>query len=444
MFDRAKAVIAFVCAAAGSSGAAAADPANLFDPYFPIQADSFVELSSASAPVGDAGEIIRQAIGQAASVNSAAARWHAAEQGAEAAELDYLDNSSLYVESALSSDGATRYTYGVRVSLPLYDGGARTFRTRSSQRSADAAANEANDELAATIVDLASALASLQLAWSIGTIYERQQNDLLALRDQVQAEIAVGTASRVDLSLVDIQIQQLAISVIGAKLNAQQARKAFYGIAGMYPARFDRMASIASALPTSEDMAIDMAFRNNAKLSASTNNAMAADAYADSIHAGAGAKLDLNLDFGGTSDTLISGLEPVGRVSLRLSVPLDAGSGARVFQARYEAQAAGLAVDAARIGVAAGVGSLFEALAAARDRRTLAERAVQSAQDALYGILQESKLGERGVSDRISATSRLAETRVAAAEAAYQVGVTEHLLAAQLGILPDIYGIRLQ
>ena len=400
-----------------------------------------------SEPLSESfGVLIRDAVRRAASVEAAAARWQAEQYGVDAAVGAQLPSALLYGEAGLASGslGNTPYAYGVRVSLPLYDGNSKGFATEAQRAVSGAAGYAAMDELAATLVDLVAAAAAIRRADQTLDFRRAQHAAMEDLLAAIVSERETGTASKVDTDQVEAQLAQIEIELRMAESARSQARESFARIAGEAPNHVGPIGSLARMLPSDRHRAIALALSGNPRLAQSLELASAAQLTHRSIAAGFGPDLSLDLDAGSSGNILgATSSRFEARAVMRLEIPFAFGTDAQVHKLALEAQAAEFEAVAAQTGVVAGIDGALQRLSATRRAQLLAYDALDRARSVLTGIKAERELGERSVFDLLTAQGALADAQIRLASMQYDLIVAEHILAAQLGQIAGIYGVAL-
>ncbi len=393
----------------------------------------------------DFGRLIRNAVRHADGVQAAAARWQAEEFGVDEARGAQWPNAMFYGETGFASGGmgTSPYAYGVRVSLPVYDGNSRAFATEAQSATSNAARLAAVDELAATLVDLVASAAAIRRSTEILGIRQSQRAAMVALLGEIGSERETGTASRVDTDQVQGQITQIDVELRMTEASRVQARESFALIAGDAPDHVGVVGSLSRTLPRNAEAATAMALDGNPRLGQSLELAMAAAYNRDSVRSGLGPSLKLDLDAGQAGDFSTGISRPSASVMMRLEVPFTFGADARVQRMAHQAQAAEFEVSAARKGVLAAINGAYLRLGVSRKALSLATEAQAKAQAVLLGMRAERELGERSVFDLIGAQNAYAEAQIRIAELRYEVTVAEHLVAAQIGQIDEIYGITI-
>jgi outer membrane protein TolC len=407
---------------------------------------SYIHVVPGEAFSGDFAAVIREGVQKSGAVQAAAARWHAEEYGIEAAAGAQLPSAVVFGEAGLASGTTqTPYAYGVRVSVPVYDGFSAGHATQAQSSLASAARFAAMDELAATLVDLVAAGAAIRRAQDT---YKIRQTQYAAMRDllaSIASEREAGTASKVDTDQVEAQLLQIDSELKAAAVARIEANESFARIAGEAPSHISAIGSIAAFLPRDQSQAIEIALAENPQLGQRLHQADAAHATTKSMEAGFGPDLNFDLSFGGSGDWNQQSTARIdARAVFRLELPLAFGTSAAVQKKVLEAQASDFEVAAARAGVTAGISAAYERLLTTRSGLYLAYDALQRSKSVAGGMQTEYELGDRSVFDLMAAQNAVTEAQLQVTELQYKLTVAEHLLAAQVGRIDDIYAISLK
>lgn len=397
-----------------------------------------------SEPFSDSfAALIRDAVQHADSVQAAAARSQAERFGVEAAAGAELPSAALYGEAGMSTGiSRTPYAYGVRVSVPLYDGQSAGLATDAQDAVSRAAHHAAADELAATLVDLVAASAAMQRADEVLSLRRAQHARMQDLLAAIVSERKTGTASKVDTDQIEAQLATIEIEVKVAESGRIQARESFARIAGQAPSHIGSIGSIARLLPAGKKAGIDVALSENPQLAQRLELAIAARFKTESERASFGPDLALDLSAGRSGDLHGNGAEATeARAVFRLEMPFSFGADAVVQQQSLQAQAAAFEISAARSGVIAGIGSAYDRLESSRSSLALSYDALERARLVRTGMATERELGERTLFDLVTAQNAYTEAEIRVASLRYEIIVAEHLLAAQIGRIDDIYGV---
>lgn len=411
-----------------------------------MTATSYIRVRPAEAFSTSFAQLIRAAVQQSGAVQAAAARWHAEQSGIEAAAGAQLPSAAFYGEAGVASGRSNApYAYGVRIAVPVYDGFSAGYATEAQSSVSEAAKLAALDELAATLVDLVAAAASIRRAEETLDARRSQHAAMQDLLAAIVSERETGTASKVDTDQVEAQLAQIEIELQAAQAARIQARESFARIAGSVPNAIGSIGSIARFLPADRSAAIAIASDENPQLAQRLALASAAHFTTQSVKAGFGPDLSLDLSAGASGDlfTPVS-TAPDARAMFRLEIPFAFGTEAAVQQRALEAQAADFEVAAAQTGVTAGIDSAYARLQTTRSSLALAYDALDRSTTVLAGIKTERDLGERSIFDLLTAQNALAEARIRVSGLHYEITVAEHLLAAQIGRIDEIYGVGLE
>ncbi|MEQ1770383.1 MAG: TolC family protein [Devosia sp.] len=415
-------------------------------------AETDVTIAETGKPSGDFARMIRDAVTGAPSVNAALTRWQAEEQKIEVARAALRPGAELFGETGIrgtygiANTKANPYSYGVRVSVPVYDGqrGLNAARAQSSLAAASKLA--AIDEMASSILDLVAASASVRHADAIIAIRKDQSGAASALLSAVRSEQTAGTASKVDVEQVEQQLSGIEVARRSASADRAQAVQSFAEITGAAPATIGAIKSIAGQLPKSQAEAEALAAANNPRIARILALRDAASLDKDVADAGYLPSVSFDLEASRDGDYQLPGMEETdfsALIRFSLPLPVSGSVAAQSKQKAVELRAANLEVDATRNGVFAGVDAALARLGLVRQGLAQAKSAEAKARSVLEGVKAERELGERTVFDQLSALNAYAEARIASADMAYEVVVAEHLLAAQTGRIDEIYGIGL-
>lgn len=407
------------------------------------QTNSYIQSAPDPELAGSFADMIRRDAGRSGSAEAAGARWQGQVEGISEREAALLPAGALFANAGVSDyAGSTRpYGYGVKLVVPLYDGGAGLQAVAAQRASAQAAQASALDTLTGNVLDLVAAAAALHLAEETMAVRRNQMQALQALVAETEAERAAGTASSVDASQVAAEIVRLQLALNGATTARDGAIQSYVGISGTRPGAVGRIGSIGQHLPRSLKDALDQADRTNPRLARQLDIAEAARFDHLSSRAGAGPDLNLDLSLGASGDYRAGSAATEAKAMFRLELPLSLGTGPAIRRKALEAQAADLEAQAARNLIHASVEAAFARVDAARQARGLAAEALDRARAVLEGIKVERELGERTVFDLISAHNSVAEARISVLDVEREAIVAEHLLAAETGVLLSVYGL---
>ncbi len=411
-----------------------------------LQDINYIHAEAVDGSSRDFVALIATAIQRADVVQAAAARWQAETIGIEASIGEELPSGALYGQiGAANGKSQKPYSYGVRVSVPIFDGFSAANATAAQRATSEASHHAALDELAATLVDLVAAAAAIRRETETLAIRQTQLKVAKELLAAIANEEKAGLASKVDRDQVESQLAQIRIDIKSADSARLEAMESFAKIAGAAPSRVGAIGSIADELPPNADAGLEVALAENPQLAQQIGLADAAALKTKSLEGSLGPAVSLDLSAGVTGDFDNAVAEATDlRAALKLEVPLAFGRDASVCKSALNAQAAAFEVNAAVNGVTAGLRSAYKRLDNTRASLKLANEALERARTVRTGMAVERTLGQRSIFEILSAQKAFAEAQIQVLGVRYDLTVAEHLLAAQLGRLDDIYGVTLR
>lgn len=336
------------------------------------------------------------------------------------------------------------YSYALGLNVPLYQGGAEAALAvaRAEHRVSQ---EMAADRRVAVAYEIAISLLTIRQQRDVIAVLDRQQTSLRGLRDGIDAELAAGAASRVDLDDADRQLARIAVLRETAKLALTQASTSLrrLGIAD------------TSALPDvgglglgeSRQALVQIALSNNPRIRQSAAQVDAATLRVSEAQGAMQPALAAQFEVYGEDIAFSRGPSaPGARATLQFSLPFDlSGAGqANIRQRNDQMQAAQFDSEAVRNGVSAAVGTAFDRRQQARQLRALAQREVDSATALLEGIQAERQIGGRTVLDEIRAIENLSAARINLVAAQFELRAAEYTLAAETGLIIKLFETAVQ
>lgn len=434
-------LLACVAAALGNARAEDAIPSLALRPAY--QGTSYIRLLPDPQISSQFVSMIRTDATKAAASEAAGIRWHGQVEGVAERRAAGLPSGALYATTGLTRSTGTSYpySYGVNVTVPLYDGGANGFLVSAQIAAAEAAEAGAVDSLAGTVLDLVAAATAMWVAQNTMSVRQSQLEAIENLAREVDADRTSGTASSVDSGQLRAEMVRIRLLLNAAQAARDSAQLSYSGVSGVKPRQTSELGTIGKFLPTSLNQALSWADQSNPKLSKQLDLAEAARFDHLSFQSSNGPDLNLNLSVGMDGDYQSGRSVSNTSALLRLEVPFSFGAEPATQRKALEAQAASFEAIAARNSIHASVESAFVRRASARSARSMAYDGLTQAQAVLAGSKVEYDLGERSVFDLISAQSAVAEARISIFSVEQEAVVAEHLLAAETGRLLDIYGL---
>lgn len=341
------------------------------------------------------------------------------------------------------------YSYGVAVSMPVYDNGRINSAEKAQSARAEAARYAAHDTLAGTIFDLALAIATRERADRLIAARNTELGTLNSLYSEATTSLEAGLSSQLDLTRIELRANQTKLVLSNARTAREAANANYQALTGRLPNSIDQIKSLSASLPKTRAAAMEIALLSNPQLQLALYNAAAGRSDLDLSKAERGGNLDLlvsavgegSLDTLGSSGPLADTYSASARV--RFELPINAGNEVRVERSQQEALAAELDATATEQRVLADIDQTFDRIEAARQDLQKARLALGLADKVAKGVRRERELGDRTYSDVLDAEAALADARVQAEDASYTLVITEHLLALQTGLLTELYKAEL-
>ncbi len=397
---------------------------------------------------------VAQTLQNAPDVNAALARSSAAASEIDTAAAMRMPQLSFDSSSGYStSEGnpftgraeGRAYSYTLTAKVPLYQGGRDSAALDLAQSQYRASIETSKDVLISTALSLLSAQVQVKRTSECMAIFDRHLRSLRSLRINVQGERQAGAATSVDVGEVDRQLLRLEVERKQSALSLADAQETILRLnSGLVDKSVISTSFVASRLPQILPDLLELAMRNNPRISTRLARMDAANARIDQARAAYNPSIGLALSVGGQRSPGNRYEEVQTSAVARVSVPLYSG-GAReaTIQGRHEDfRAAALDKDSAVLGVRAAVTTAFNRRLHAQAMLELSRRQLSVARSQIDGVKQERKLGERTVFDEIRSISDAADAELDVARAIYELAVSEFVLAAETGMLDDILGMR--
>ncbi|MHA6732048.1 TolC family protein [Devosia sp. A369] len=336
--------------------------------------------------------------------------------------------------------GGAGYSYALGLDVPLYQGGSQAaiVAARADYR---ASQEVVADRRVATAYEIAISLLRIRQQQQVIGALEHQQGALRTLRQGVDAELAAGAASRVDLDDIDRQLARIKVLRETAKLTVTEASNAVYRLGLSNSSKLPDVAGLG--LGENLQALTDLALKNNPRIRQSVAQLDAATSRVSQAQGEMQPSVAAQFEVYGEQIGYSGGGDPAhgARATLQFSMPFDlsGASQAAVKLRADERLAAQFDSEAARNGVAAAVRTAFERRQQARQLRSLAQQEVSSAKAMLQGIEAERQVGERTALDEIRAIENLTAAQINLITAQFELGAAEYTLAAETGLITKLF-----
>ncbi len=319
-----------------------------------------------------------------------------------------------------ADDTFTSRGYSVTLSQPLYRGG----RTRAALSEAEAnilAARQSLRNLEQNILlEVATTYVSVVRDTAIKAL---RQNDLRLLDKQLRATIGrqqAGVVTSTDVALARSRKSAAASELTLAQANLRTARAEYIRLTGRSAAKTYYPAVRGKRTAANLRAAINIGKNENPAILAAF---YAKDAARFAIDQVRGERLpELSLEAGYDSHWGVSKSverQQSANIRLRGTMPLYQGGAvlARIRRSQATYRQKTLEISAVQASIHSQIVSNWSAMVAAKARVGSAATQIEAAQQALLGITNEEKVGQRTVLDVLDAEQELLEAKVASQQA---------------------------
>lgn len=342
------------------------------------------------------------------------------------------------VGSPLGTDLTTRWGYSLLAEQTIFDG----YRTRSAVAEAQAGAEAAGAQVRIVeqmvLMEAVTVYADLLRDREVEALRARDAASMAEQVASMRERSARGEASATDVALTRARHAQSMAELITARASVAVRVAEYQRVIGRPPGSLIRPRPAEARLPASLDatvasanmihpVAIAAGFREDASRHAVDRQR--ADSMPQ-VKLRGGIEGDHGFSSNATSRDAAS-------VSLRVTVPLyDGGETAsRVEQARHVNRSLAEERRGIRDRLSVGAVAAWTGLAAARERSVVERRAVADSEQAVAGLTEELRIGQRSVLDLLDAKRDLVNARVRVAGSEREVTVAFYALLSAAGTL---------
>lgn len=348
---------------------------------------------------------------------------------------------SISVNSTLNQS-----TLSLTLNQNLYNG----FRTANNVRAAEAQVRQSQETLRATEQQvLLDAVTAHMNVLRDEALLQLQQQNLQALGEQLRAakdRFEVGEVTRTDTALAEAASAGGRASLIQAQSNLNTSRAVYRQVVGTQPGKLSAGRPIDQLVPRSYDFAIaDGLARNPAVVSAQ----YAVDFAALQVKVAEGALLP-SVNAQGILQRSNEPQQSLKRqdeasIGLAATAPIYQGGAeyAAVRQAKEVLGQTRIQMDVTRDQVRALIVQFWSQLEAARSSIQAAQTQVNAQQIALKGITDEYKVGQRTISDVLTAQANLVSAQSTLVNAQRDRVVASYAVLGAIGRL-DMVSLGLQ
>ncbi|WP_455273416.1 TolC family outer membrane protein [Rhizobium herbae] len=356
-------------------------------------------------------------------LNAVRAGLRATDEGVPIAKSGYRPQVSTNVQGTLTSLEMER-RFGLKDTVEDFHTGAASititqqifdgFQTLNNVRAAEANVFSSRETLKANEISilLAAAQSYANIARDQRIVSIRKQN-LAFLKEQLSAaksRLDVGEGTRTDVSQAEAELAGAQAILVNAVAQLKQSEAVYVQIVGDAPKGIKQPEPASKALPKSLDQAVAAGLRDHPSIAAAQYNVDAAGYRVKSAEGtmlpGVVVQGAVTRSTGDASERTANGLDSTrATITARLEVPLYQG-GAEYGQIRQAKERLGqqrILVDSARAEIQQTIVTAHAQLDAARATTVANKSQVSAANQALAGVIEERKVGQRTTLDVLDA-----------------------------------------
>ncbi|PYE42570.1 outer membrane protein [Rhizobium sp. PP-F2F-G20b] len=329
---------------------------------------------------------------------------------------------------------------GLTITQQIFDG----FQTLNEVRASESTVLSNRESLKANEISilLSAAEAYANIVRDQQVVGIRRQN-LAFLKEQLKAanaRLTVGEGTRTDVSQAEAELASAKALLATAVSQLKQSEAVYVQIVGGAPRDIKAASPAKIGMPRTLDQAVAAGLRDNPQIIAAE---YAVDAAGYRVKQAEGTMLPGVTIQGSvsrnTGDSFNNGGidNTSGSITARLQVPIYQG-GAEYGQVRQAKERAGqqrIVVDSVRLDIEKTVVSAHAQLDAARASITANKEQIRAANQALAGVIEERKVGQRTTLDVLDAQQSVLVARESLAASQRNAVVASYSLLASMGAL---------
>lgn len=331
----------------------------------------------------------------------------------------------------------------LQVIQPLYQGG-RVKALKKQAKSSILAAREALRNAEQNLF-LSAANAYINVIRDEEAARIRRNNVMVLSRQQAaaRARFDVGEGTRTDIAQAQSRQAGAEANLAQAEAQLQASRAVYTRIVGHLPVDLQPIPTFE--LPSSLQIAMDLARENNPQLLAAYFNEEAAGSAIDVARSASRPVLSLNGTLSATRDQVLSISEAdQASVMAQLSIPIFSGglNRSRTRQAKHAKTRLEFETRDMELAVDQTVTQIWAQLDAARLSLKASRQQVTAAEVAFDGVDLEQQVGTRTTLDVLDAEQEVLNAKLSVLEAERNVNAAIFELLTTIGVF-DVEGIRL-
>lgn len=329
---------------------------------------------------------------------------------------------------------------GITITQRIFDG----FQTLNNVRASESLVYSGRATLRANEISilLSAAEAYANIARDQQVVSIRRQN-LAFLKEQLNAassRLSAGEGTRTDVSQAQAELASAQALLVTAISQLKQSEAAYFQVVGDAPRDIKQPAPARNGMPRSLDNAVATSLRDNPTIFAAQYNVDAAGFRVKQAEGTMlpGVTIQGNVSRETGNSPSSGGIDSnQASITARLEIPIYQG-GAEYGQVRQAKERLGqqrILVDSARLEVQQTVISAYAQYEAALASIAANKQQIQAATQALNGVVEERKVGQRTTLDVLDAQQSVLIARENLASSQRNAVVASYSLLAAMGAL---------
>jgi len=407
--------------------------------------------SEAVVQAEDFNDLLGEAVERGTQVDAAKARQDAAEASVRKAwskflpsvsatgEFGYNRNNAFGRFDHLNREQYDNSAYGFSANLPIYRGGSNYYGLKEARANAEAEAHSYQEAKQILLLDTVRAILGVIRDREVVALQRENRAIVGSIVRTTQSRFKGGDATRTDIALARDQFTAAQSVYTQAIDNLHQNETEFKRLVGRSPGRLSLPRGLHKQLPSSLQVAVDLAEQQNPQLLPALFRSQAAEHALKASYGRFLPSVDLNMDYleeryHGTSLRDESDFA----VKLNFSMPLFQPDALPASQeSRHVSEQRKFEARDARYTAKAMATVAWRSYHTARKRYRLALARIKAAEAASRGMRRELSAGQRTVLDVLNTQERLVQAKVQAANVKFERYMAAHLLLSATGQLDE-------
>lgn len=338
-----------------------------------------------------------------------------------------------------SGTGATTKDLTLSLDQPIWRGGqtfAETDQARDLIRAGKAVLKQAEQDI---FLQTATAYMNILRDKELLELYQNNENILLQELRATWERMDIGDITKTDVEQAKTRLSRAKSERILAERNLEISKASFEEISGIVATEKLSVPYIRLPVPEKMEELISLAEQQNPEILSAEHQHYAAEHNADATfrellpQVSAFASINKQYD----PQPGIIEKSQTETIGLRATLALYEGGAtrSRIREARYAAKREEYQTQETRRRIRQEVISNWRSYQAAKAQSENKKEEIESAQNALAGVREEARLGQRSVIDILDADEEVIDAKVGLARARRNEIVTRFALANSLGVL---------